>query len=154
MDAISPTEFLAFALASKPDLVVHRVDRPETVRVLLKVLANDGRLFDRGGVLVKLVRLSNGGPPIARRILAHHVIVETHRQHAVGRVCGSHLASWWSLRKCPARGAEKVCWCGRYARLLSVARRPHSQPAMTSTKSTNAWLRPLSKRLLPSSWTT
>jgi hypothetical protein len=79
MDAISPTEFLAFALASKPDLVVHRADRPETVRALLKVLASDGRLFDRGGVLVKLVRLSSGGPPIARRLLPNNVIVETHR---------------------------------------------------------------------------
>ena len=41
MDAMSPNDpaaFVAAALASKPDLIVHEADRPETVRAALKVL--------------------------------------------------------------------------------------------------------------------
>ena len=82
MDAVSPNNpaaFVAAALASKPDLIVHGADRPETVRAVLKVLAQGGNLFDRGGVLVKLVRPSDGGPPIARQLTYNNVIVETHR---------------------------------------------------------------------------
>ena len=75
----NPAAFVAAALASKPDLIVHGADRPETVRAVLKVLAQGGNLFDRGGVLVKLVRPSDGGPPIARQLTYNNVIVETHR---------------------------------------------------------------------------
>jgi hypothetical protein len=78
MDALSPDAFVASSLASKPDLIVHGADRPETVRALLKVFAEDGHLFDRGGVLVQLIRPSSGGPPIARRLVPNNVIVEAH----------------------------------------------------------------------------
>jgi hypothetical protein len=79
MDALSPEAFIASALASKPDLIVHGADRPETVRALMKVLAEDGHLFDRGGVLVKLIHPSSGGPPSARRLLPNNVIYEAHQ---------------------------------------------------------------------------
>jgi hypothetical protein len=38
-----------------------------------------GNFYDRGGVLVKLVRPSDGGPPIARELKPNNVIVEAHR---------------------------------------------------------------------------
>ena len=82
MDAVSPNDpaaFVAAALASKPDLIVHEADRPETVRAVLKVLVQGGNLFDRGGVLVRLVRSPGGGPPTARQLTYNNVIVETHR---------------------------------------------------------------------------
>jgi hypothetical protein len=81
MDAMSPYDpatFVAAAIASKPDLIVHEADRPETVRAVLKVLAQGGNLFDRGGVLVRLVRSPGGGPPVARQLTYNNVIVETH----------------------------------------------------------------------------
>jgi hypothetical protein len=37
-----------------PDLVVQKANRPASVRALLRVLVEDGNLFDRGGGLVKL----------------------------------------------------------------------------------------------------
>jgi hypothetical protein len=36
-------------------------------------------LFDRGGVLVRLVRPAVDGPPVARQLTYNNVIVETHR---------------------------------------------------------------------------
>src|ERR1700730_8205991 len=82
MDAVSPNgppAFFAAALAPKPDLIVHEADRPETVRTVLKVLVQGGNLFDRGGVLVRLVRSPGGGPPVARQLTYNNVIVETHK---------------------------------------------------------------------------
>ena len=52
----------------KPELIVHAADRPETVRAVLNVLVQDGNLFDRGGVLVRLVHSPDGGPPRARAL--------------------------------------------------------------------------------------
>ncbi len=72
-------EFLRDALKRKPDLVVHGADRPETVRALLGLLRVDGELYDRGGVLVKLTRPSDGGPLVARELRPNNVIVEAHR---------------------------------------------------------------------------
>jgi hypothetical protein len=82
MDAMSPNDpaaLVAAALASKPDLIVHEADRPETVRAVLKVLVQGGNLFDRGGVLVRLVRSPGGGAPVARQLTYNNVIVETHK---------------------------------------------------------------------------
>ena len=74
-----PAAVIAAALSQKPDLIVHSADRPETVRAVLKLLAQAGDLYDRGGVLVGLVRPSGGGPPIARRLTYNNIIVEAHR---------------------------------------------------------------------------
>jgi hypothetical protein len=82
MDAMSPNDaeaVVAASIAPKPDLIMHAADRPETVRGLLKVLAAGGNLFDRGGVLVRLVRPPDGGPPVARRLTYNNVIVEAHQ---------------------------------------------------------------------------
>ena len=70
---------IAAAPVPKPDLVVHGADRPQTVRALLKVFVRAGNLFDRGGVLVWLVRPPDGAPPIARRLTDTNVIVEAHK---------------------------------------------------------------------------
>lgn len=81
MDALSPNDLAAVAAAitPKPDLIVHSADRPETVRAVLRVLKQAGDLYDRGGVLVRLVRPPDGGPPVARRLTYNNVIFETHR---------------------------------------------------------------------------
>jgi hypothetical protein len=73
--AKSVEEFLTL----KPTLTVSYADRPATVRVVLRVLAQAGNLFDRGGVLVKLIPSPGGGTPVARQMTHNNVIVETHR---------------------------------------------------------------------------
>jgi hypothetical protein len=75
----APSGLVHRALNPKPELLVHRSDRPETVRALLKLFQQAGDLYDRGGVLVTLVRPADGGPPIARPLLANNVIVEAHQ---------------------------------------------------------------------------
>jgi hypothetical protein len=74
-----PNAFVHRAINRKPELIVHGSDRPETVRALLKLLQKAGNLYDRGGVLVTLVRPADGGPPIARELVANNVIVEAHQ---------------------------------------------------------------------------
>ncbi len=63
----------------KPDLIISAADRPATVRALRQLLAQAGDIFDRGGVLVRLVQPATGGVPIARRLTYNNVIVEAHR---------------------------------------------------------------------------
>jgi hypothetical protein len=70
--------FVQRALNRKPELVVQTADRPETVRALLRVLRRAGNLYDRGGVLVRLIRPADGGSLIARELKANNVIVEAH----------------------------------------------------------------------------
>ena len=82
MDATSPIDpaaVVAGAVTPKPDLIVHNADLPETVRALLKVLVDAGNLFDRGGVLVSLIRSADGSPPKARQLTYNNIIVEAHR---------------------------------------------------------------------------
>ena len=63
----------------KRELIVNAADRPETVRDVLKLLIQAGNLFDRGGVLVRLVRQPDGDPPVALALKHNNVIVETHQ---------------------------------------------------------------------------
>lgn len=65
--------------AEKPDLLVDNGDLPATAHELRNLFASSGWLFDRG-VPVKVVPSPDGGPPIAIRLTAHRVVVETHRR--------------------------------------------------------------------------
>src|SRR5262245_22165257 len=77
--AQSPSPNNGSATTSKPDLVVKSGDRPETVRDLLELLMAGGDIYDRGGVLVRLVQPADADVPIARRLTYNNVIVEAHR---------------------------------------------------------------------------
>jgi hypothetical protein len=93
MDEASPFDpaaFVAGALTPKLDLIVHEADRPETVRALLKVLVGAENLFDRGGVLVRLIHPSDGGPPIARPLTYNNVIYEAHRHCQPVKIKANH----------------------------------------------------------------
>jgi hypothetical protein len=72
-------EALASVSAPLPDLVVHGGDLPATVRALCRLIAEKGEFYDRGGVPVLLVRPSDGGPSMARRLTAHGVTMRAHR---------------------------------------------------------------------------
>jgi hypothetical protein len=70
-------EELVFAAGEKPDLIVDSGDLPAVARDLRDLLAESGRLFDRG-VPVKVVQPADGGPPIAERLTVNRVVVEAH----------------------------------------------------------------------------
>jgi hypothetical protein len=65
------------ASLQKPDLVVDSGDLPAVARDLRDLLAESGRLFDRG-VPVKVIQPTDGGPPIAERLTPNRVVVEAH----------------------------------------------------------------------------
>lgn len=71
-------EALASISPPLPDLVVYGGDLPATVRALCRLVAERGDFFDRGGVAVRLVRPSEGGPSAARRLTAHSVTMAAH----------------------------------------------------------------------------
>lgn len=72
-------EYVVEAIKGKPELVVHIADRPATVRALLNVLKTSADLFDRGGVLVRLIAPADGGLPIARPMTVSDVVWEAHQ---------------------------------------------------------------------------
>src|SRR3954454_17238955 len=55
-------EALASISDPLPDLVVYGGDLPATVRALCRLIAENGKFYDRGGVSVLLVKPSDGGP--------------------------------------------------------------------------------------------
>ena len=65
------------ATCEKRDLIVDSGDLPAVARDLRELLAEAGRLFDRG-VPVKVVQPADGGPPIADRLTVNRVVVEAH----------------------------------------------------------------------------
>lgn len=71
-------EFVAGALADKPDLIVHSGDLPATARALRDLLAQSGRVFERG-VPVKLARRAGDGPDEVVVLTPNHVVIEAHR---------------------------------------------------------------------------
>lgn len=74
-----PLGFVTEAINPKPELIVYPHDRPATARSVLHVLARGGNIFDRGGMLVKLMRSADGNMPVARQLTHHTVISETHK---------------------------------------------------------------------------
>jgi hypothetical protein len=62
----------------KPDLIVHGSNLPATAEALRDLLAASGKFFDRG-VPVRIVKPPDGGPPSAKRLTKHSVVVEAHR---------------------------------------------------------------------------
>ena len=63
----------------RPQLQVMGSDLPATARELRDLLAASSKLYDRGGVLVKLASPAGGGPPIAIELTANGVVCEAHR---------------------------------------------------------------------------
>jgi hypothetical protein len=66
------------AATEKPELIVDFGDLPATARAVRDFLAVSGILFDRG-VPVKVVKPTDGGPPIAERLTANRVVIEAHQ---------------------------------------------------------------------------
>jgi hypothetical protein len=61
-----------------PDLTVNPANLPATVAELRLLLAQGGRLFDRGGVPVLLRHPAEGGPPRAIKLTANAVVTLAH----------------------------------------------------------------------------
>jgi hypothetical protein len=62
----------------KPQLEVHEGDLPETTRTLRDLLGTSGLLFDKGKVLVKLVRDAGTGQRYAREMTPSSVVMLAH----------------------------------------------------------------------------
>ncbi len=71
-------EIVDLALRPKPELVVQRGSLPDTAEAVRDLLAESGRLFDRG-LPVRLILPADGGPPSAIPLTRHNVVIETHR---------------------------------------------------------------------------
>jgi hypothetical protein len=71
-------EIVDLALQPKPELVIHGGNLPATAEALRDLLAASGKLFDRG-LPVPIIRLADGGPPSARPLTKHNVVMEAHR---------------------------------------------------------------------------
>jgi hypothetical protein len=64
--------------AELPELIVQGANLPATANELRRILADSGRLFDRGGVAVQLRQPAGGGPPTAQRLTANAVVTLAH----------------------------------------------------------------------------
>jgi hypothetical protein len=71
-------QFVGAAMTSKPDLVVHSSDLPETARALRDLFAACCNLFDRD-VPVKLMQPASGGPMAAVPLTVNGVVMQAHR---------------------------------------------------------------------------
>jgi hypothetical protein len=71
-------DFVDRALAPKPDLIVHASNLPATAEALRDLFAASGKFFDRG-LPVRIVEAADGGPPSAKSLTHHNVVIEAHR---------------------------------------------------------------------------
>jgi hypothetical protein len=71
-------EIVDLALRPKPELIVHAGNLPATAEALRDLLAQSGKLFDRG-LPVRVIRPADGGPPSAMALTKHNVVIEAHR---------------------------------------------------------------------------
>jgi putative DNA primase/helicase len=78
------------AALPRPDLIVDSGDLPATARELRDLFARSGRLFDRG-LPVIVIQPADGGVPIAERLTANRVVVESHQICRPVRLQGDSL---------------------------------------------------------------
>lgn len=70
-------EIVDFAV-KKSELVIHAGNLPASAEDLRDLLAESGKLFDRG-LPVRIVRPADGGLPAAIPLTKHNVVIEAHR---------------------------------------------------------------------------
>jgi hypothetical protein len=66
-------------VADKPELIIHEGNLPATVTGLRRVMAAAGDIFDRDGIVVRMVTGSSTGQPIALPLSHHAVVMEAHQ---------------------------------------------------------------------------
>jgi hypothetical protein len=70
-------EIVDLALKPKPELTIHSGNLPATAEALRDLLAASGKLFERD-LPVRIIRSADGGPPSARLLTRHNVVIEAH----------------------------------------------------------------------------